>query len=140
MIGKCCPPVPTVGKPFIFSSWYIQRSRHGADPLQALSRVADTRDLATCGMIAAEVGRGLRIPRFLDLYRRVWRDMLWIQSSEQVWDRTMRLAWDLDRKGTVLPIHDIHIAACAMEISAAVLTCDRHFHQIPGLTVTDCLY
>lgn len=122
------------------SSWYIQRARIGRDPLIELSLVADSRDLATCGMIAAEVGRGLRIPRFLERYRRAWREMLWIESSETTWGRTLEIAWELDRKGKVLPIQDIHIAACALEVSAVILTFDPHFSLIPGLTIADCLY
>jgi predicted nucleic acid-binding protein len=122
------------------SSWYIQRARKGKDPLFELSLVAETRDIATCGMIVAEVGRGLKIPRFLKRYRLAWSEMVWVQSSERIWEHTMEIAWRLDRKGTVLPIQDIHIAACALEISAAVLTFDQHFKLIPGLTVTDCLY
>jgi len=122
------------------SSWYIQQARSGRDPLLELSLVAESRDLATCGMIVAEVGRGLRIPRFLERYRRAWREMLWINSSATLWDRTLELAWELDRKGNVLPIQDVHIAACALELSAVILTFDRHFSLIPGLTVSDCLY
>jgi predicted nucleic acid-binding protein len=122
------------------SSWYIQLARSGRDPLFDLSLVADARDIATCGMIVAEVGRGLREPRFLERYQQAWREMLWIESSANVWQRTLQLAWALDRKGILLPVQDLHIAACALEISAVVLTVDRHFTRIPGLTVTDCLY
>jgi len=122
------------------SSWYIQRARSGQDPLIELSLVVDSRDIATCGMIIAEVGRGLRVQRHLERYQLAWREMMWIESSERVWERTLELAWDLDRKGDVLPLQDIHIAASALEISAVLLTFDNHFARIPGLTVTDCLY
>ena len=91
-------------------------------------------------MILAEVGRGVRVPRYLNRYLRAWREMMWIESTESVWSKTLELAWHLDRKGEVLPVQDIHIAACALEISAVLLTFDRHFALIPGLTVTDCLY
>lgn len=122
------------------SSWYIHQARQGRDPLLELSLVEGVREIATCGMIVSEVGRGLRMRHYLERYQAAWREMLWVGSSAHVWNRTLELAWTLDRKGEVLPIQDIHIAACAIEISAVVLTCDRHFSRIPDLTVTDCLY
>jgi predicted nucleic acid-binding protein len=91
-------------------------------------------------MVISEVGRGLRLPNVLKRYQDVWREMLVIQSTPEVWDRTLELVWTLDRQGIVLPIQGVHIAACALEISAVVLTYDRHFKSIPNLVVTDCLY
>jgi predicted nucleic acid-binding protein len=63
--------------------------------------------------------------------------MLYVQSSQGIWQHTLELAWQLDRQGRVLPIQDIHIAACALSINAVVLTHDQHFQEIPGLDATD---
>lgn len=122
------------------SSWYIHQARQGRDPLLELGMVAGTRDIATCGIIVAEVGRGIRRREHLEAYRRAWKEMYWIHSSQEVWERSLELAWELDRAGTILPVQDLHIAACAMECGAVVLTYDRHFENIPGITVTNCLY
>ncbi len=122
------------------SSWYIHRARLGKDPLRELADVALFREIAVCGMITAEVGRSIRLAHHLEKYLDCWKDMLWVESTKDVWKRTLALAWDMDRKGILLPVQDIHIAACALEISAVVLTLDQHFHHFPGLVVTDCLY
>ncbi|MGA0370112.1 MAG: PIN domain-containing protein, partial [Kiritimatiellia bacterium] len=108
--------------------------------MHKLDKVSSFRTLATCGMVMSEVGRGLRLPNVLKRYQDVWGEMLVIQSTPEVWDRTLELVWTLDRQGIVLPIQDVHIAACALEVSAVVLTYDRHFKLIPDLVVTDCLY
>lgn len=63
--------------------------------------------------------------------------MRYIPSTNAVWQTTSELAWQLDRQGKVLPIQDIHIAACALAINAVVLTYDAHFHEIPGIDATD---
>jgi predicted nucleic acid-binding protein len=122
------------------SSWYIHQARLGRDPLRELADVALFREIAVCGMITAEVGRGLRFSKHLERYQQSWNGMLWVEASTEVWNRTLALAWNLDRKGIILPVQDIHIAACAMEVSAVVLTLDQHFHHFPELIVTDCLY
>lgn len=119
------------------SCWYIHQARNGHDPLRALSFLAETRDIATCGLIQAEVGRGLRHRRWLEKYQRAWSVMLFPDSSPKRWEETLELASNLDRQGVNLPIQDIHIAACALHAGAVVLTYDRHFQAIPGLDETD---
>ena len=63
--------------------------------------------------------------------------MRYIPTTNVVWENTAELAWQLDRQGKILPIQDIHIAACAMAINAVVLTYNQHFHEIPGIDATD---
>lgn len=60
-----------------------------------------------------------------------------IPSTKAIWRTTSELAWQLDRRGKVLPIQDIHIAACALSINAVLLTYDLHFQEIPWLDATD---
>jgi hypothetical protein len=122
------------------SSWYIAESRNGRDPLQELALAAEDRDIAVCGLIVAEVGRGVRERRFLNRYIRAWTEMLYIPSTQQRWNETLQLAWHLDRKGVIIPLQDIHIAACSLSCGAAILTNDEHFRQIPGLTVVREIY
>jgi len=119
------------------SSWYIQQARQGRDPLRILAIMAESRDIATCGLIAAEVGRGLRDRRWLDGYERAWSVMLYLDSSRARWQETLALAWSLDRQGILIPMQDLHIAALALHAGAVVLTYDTHFQQVPGLDATD---
>lgn len=49
-------------------------------------------------------------------------------------DRFGRIAAALRRKGTPLPTNDIWIAAHAMESGADLLSFDRHFGQVDGLS------
>jgi len=122
------------------SCWYIERMRAGQDPLRELAVHAQSRDIATCGIVVAEVGRGIQVRKQLDRYRAAWEVMLFVSSSNSLWDSTLELAWQLDRQGKVLPLQDLHIAVCALHIGAVVLTVDEHFQQIPGLDATDRIY
>ena len=121
----------------IDSSWYIQQARQGRDPLRMLAFLAETRDIATCGLVAAEVGRGLRERRWLVAYERAWSAMLYLESSRDRWEETLAMAWSLDRQGILVPIQDLHIAALALHAGAVVLTYDTHFQRVPGLDATD---
>lgn len=122
------------------SSWYIRTAREGNDPLLALSFMSESRDIAVCGVITAEVGRGIKSAKVLERYEAAWEVMLYLDDGHKRWEATLALAWALDRKGIILPIQYIHIAACAMHGGAVVLTYDEHFQMIPGLDATDEIY
>lgn len=124
----------------IDSSWYIQRAKNKQDPLLILAAFAETRDLAVCGLITCEISRGIQSTRVLSRYQEVWENMLYVESNADRWKETLQLAWELDRQGQVLPLQDLHIAACAQHIGAVVLTEDQHFHNIPGMVVTHQLF
>lgn len=117
------------------SSVLIGLLRRGLDPAKELAGRAKRMDLATCGMVRLEVLRGVVQPTarravagFLDV-------MCNVPADNRLWDEAAQLAWELDRKGRILPAQDLVIAACARRIGAAVLTFDAHFSEIPDLTV-----
>jgi len=115
------------------SSFYIQMLRQGKDPLRALAFTAAVRDLAVCGVVRCEVGRGLRNPRILQRFQAFWNVMIGVPTDEQLWDSVAETLWQLDRSGLTLPLPDVVIACCARRIDAAVLTTDVHFAYIPGV-------
>jgi predicted nucleic acid-binding protein len=121
------------------SSFYIGLLRQGQDPLRALTASALMRDLAVCGVVRCEVGRALRPARVRQHFCACWDAMINIPTDQRLWDEAEQTLWDLDRRGRVLPLTDVVIACCARRIGAVVLTHDRHFQQIPGITVTDRL-
>lgn len=48
-------------------------------------------------------------------------------------DRYSRIAMQLKKDGSPIPINDVWIAAQAMEHGAELLTSDRHFERVAGL-------
>ncbi|MSU48135.1 MAG: PIN domain-containing protein [Opitutus sp.] len=119
------------------SNIYISAVRAGRDPFQQFAVGIDDRDweFATCGMVMLEVCRGQRDPNLLKRYRERFAVMIFIPTTNQIWERATQLGWALDRQGRVLPAQDILIAACALQAGASVLTADAHFQSIPGLKV-----
>ncbi len=119
------------------SSWYIRLLRAGRHPLRELSPIADMRDVATCGVIRSEVGRGLRDGNRLRKFQARWDVMLYVPTDNRLWFDVETLAWQLDRAGKMIPLPDIIIACCARRINAVVLTFDGHFSEIPGLVAVE---
>ncbi len=119
------------------SSWYITLLRAGRHPLHELALIADVREVATCGIIRCEVGRGLRDANRLRKFQARWDVMLYVPTDNRLWVDVETLAWEMDRLGKTLPLQDLVIACCARRINAVVLTFDGHFAEIPGIVATE---
>jgi predicted nucleic acid-binding protein len=121
------------------SSYFISLQRQGSDPFTALGSQADACEFLTCGMVLMEVMRGIHAGKAVQRYRDAFAVMVWIPTTSRVWDEATSIALSLDRKDRPIPPQDALIAAHALHAGAAVLTFDRHFRQVPGLTVLTSL-
>jgi predicted nucleic acid-binding protein len=121
------------------SNFYITAARTRIDPFRELGARLAEYDFATCGMVVLEVLRGRSDPNILRHFRERFAVMIYLPTTNQIWERATQLAWALDRQGTILPAQDILIAAHALQTDAMVLTYDTHFSSIPGLRVVDHL-
>ena len=121
------------------SSFFITRLGDRADPLAELERLQLEYDFAINGIIWAEVLRGRSDPHVRDRFDSTFSTMLFLTLTPGAQRRAARLAWDLDRRGDVIPLPDILIGVTALEHDAAVLTFDRHYRKIPGLVAVSDL-
>lgn len=121
------------------SNFFIRSLKAGLDPFAQLAQHAEKTEFVTCGVVVAEVTRGLRAPSLRQKFGENFALMTCVPTTTFIWDRVAHLAWSLDRQGIILPLPDLIIAATALEADATVLTFDTHFKKIPGLRVTDHL-
>jgi predicted nucleic acid-binding protein len=121
-------------------SWYFVEAAAGRDPLHGLAFMAESRDIATCGLIRAEVGRRVRDERSLKRICQAFEAMVNVPSDPDCWERTMNLGRLLDQRGLCVPLPELHVATCALSIGAVVLTYEPLYEKIPGLSATDRIY
>ena len=117
------------------SSVFIDWIRQGRNPTRILRPFVLADQVFTCGVIRVEVLRGAVKPTVKAELGELFDALRDIPFSTAVWDRSVALAWTLDRQGSVLPLSDLMIAACALDVGAAVVATDPHFNRIPGLKV-----
>jgi predicted nucleic acid-binding protein len=117
------------------SNVFIDLLRRGRDPLRTLLHTYESTDLVTCGVVRAEVLRGIKSIKARNRLDRFFSEMRFADLTSSAWDEVWNLAWQLDRKGRVLPLTDLAIATCALRSGAWIMTSDAHFDQIPGLQV-----
>jgi predicted nucleic acid-binding protein len=118
---------------------YIDWLRRGEDLAFVLKPYLISDQVLVCGIVRAEVLRGIRSIKLRDEVSDLFDLMKEIPIDAQLWKKVATLAWTLDRRGNVLPMTDLVIAGCALEANSSVVTTDPHFAQIPGLKVKKSL-
>ena len=117
------------------SSVYIRLLRNGVDPVAELASRFEITTLVSCDVVRCEVLRGMVHPKARADLAGFFNLLVHVSTDHRVWRMTENIAWQLDRVGRVLPLPDLIIAACALHAGASVLTEDRHFDSIPGLSL-----
>ena len=116
------------------STIYIDWFRRRVDPRPILEPWIKARALAICGIIRAEVIRGVIHPGQKTKISALFDLLEDVTTDSTLWHEVAELAWQLDRQGIRLPLTDIAIAACSLRVGARLITADEHFSKIPGLS------
>lgn len=117
------------------STVFIHLMRSDLDPVEILTAWIPPYELLTCGMVRLEVERGIIGKRLRNRMVRFFNMLRFIPTTNPIWANATEMARTLDRAGKVLPAQDILIAAHALKFGGRILTSDRHFESIPGLTI-----
>ena len=94
-------------------------------------------EVATCGVVLFELLQGIKNPREEALMLNAFQAIEHLEMTSRLWINAGRLSSQLRKKGQTLPLSDIIIATLALENSYSLLTIDRHFDGIAGLSVVN---
>ncbi|MBC7962669.1 MAG: PIN domain-containing protein [Steroidobacteraceae bacterium] len=92
-------------------------------------------EVVTCGVVLYELLQGLKNPGEEVLVQNALQALSHLEMTRDLWISVGRLSAQLRAAGHTLPLSDVMIAAIALENGCAVLTVDRHFEAVPGLTL-----
>lgn len=121
------------------SATYIDLMRAGRDPRQVLAPMLREGRLYNCGIIRAEVLRGIKIEKRYQQMEQFFDIIPEVPTDSRLWRQVSRLGWELGRKGKWPPATDLAIAAAALRIHATLVSPDAHFKDIPGLKLLRAL-
>jgi len=119
------------------SSAYIDLLRAGVDVRQPLVPFLRSGKLYNCGVIRAEVLRGMKTPAALSGLEAFFDIVPEIPTDAKLWRQISQLGWDLARKGKWPPVTDLIIASSCQRIGATLVTRDAHFQDIPRLKILE---
>jgi len=107
--------------------------RSGEDFRQRLLPELRAGQLYNCGVVRAEVLRGIKLPSMRDAMCDFFDIIPEVPCDAKLWRQVSELGWSLGRRGKWPPITDLTIAVCAQRVGATVITSDAHFRDIPNL-------
>jgi predicted nucleic acid-binding protein len=96
-------------------------------------------EVVTCGVVLFELLQGIKSPREEALVLSAFQAVPQLEMTATLWIKAGQLSSRLRKKGHTLPLSDIIIATLALEHKNSLLTVDRHFDVIPGLTVINAV-
>lgn len=94
-------------------------------------------EVVTCGVVLYELLQGIKSSREEALVLSAFQALPHLETTSGLWVNAGKLSSQLRKKGHTLPMSDIIIATLAMEHACSLLTVDRHFDAIPGLSVIE---
>lgn len=115
------------------SAVYINLLRAKVDVRQTLVSALQAGQLYNCGVVRAEVLRGISNLRFKAEMEAFFDIIPEVPTDAKMWRQVSDIGWNLGRKGKWPPVTDLVIAACAMRVRATLISPDAHFVDIPGL-------
>ncbi|MFZ4774594.1 MAG: PIN domain-containing protein [Terrimicrobiaceae bacterium] len=117
------------------TSVYIDHLRAGEDIRQLLMPFLRAGLLFNCGVIRAEVLRGMKSPAARDGMLGFFDIVPEVPCDARLWHTVSLMGWQLGRNGKWPPVTDLAIAASALRSGCRLISPDHHFQDIPGLIV-----
>jgi predicted nucleic acid-binding protein len=123
----------------IDSAAYIDLMRAGEDPRQVLAPLLRAGRLYNCGIVRAEVLRGIKIDKTYRQLEQFFDIVPEVPADPRLWREVSQLGWTLGRQGKWPPVTDLAIAAAALRVRATLISPDAHFQDIPNLSLAKAL-
>jgi predicted nucleic acid-binding protein len=93
-------------------------------------------ETVTCGVVIMELLQGVKSSREEKLVLNAFQALTHLEMNRDLWASAGRLAAVLRAKGHNIPFSDIIIATLTTHHHCTLLTVDRHFEDIPGLSIS----
>ena len=90
-------------------------------------------EVATAGLILAELRRGCRTPSQVKLMLEAMEPLPYLEIDRASWLKAGEIAVEADARGYRLEVGDCLIAAVVLREHCSLFTLDRDFSRIPGL-------
>jgi predicted nucleic acid-binding protein len=90
-------------------------------------------EVATAGLILAELRRGCRTPNQVTLMMDAMEPLFYLESDRTSWLKAGEIAAEASARGFKLEVGDCLLAAVALREGVSLFTLDRDFSRIPGL-------
>jgi len=102
---------------------------------KALEQLIVSDSVVTCGIVLFELMQGIKSEKEKAVITNSISNLPYIEMDLQLWEKAAVISSSLKKKGIILPVSDILIAAIALKHKLPVFTLDKHFESISGITI-----
>jgi len=117
------------------SIWVEYFNRPESEYAQRLAEFLEIEGVCVTGIILAELLQGAKTHAEFESLRKNLKVLPLLKESEKTWEKVGKLSFELQRKGTVIPLTDCLIGVLAQENNCQVFTLDNHFTYVPQLEI-----
>ena len=117
------------------TSIWIEFFKPKSDIGDKLEKLIKENSVWTCGIVLFELVQGTKSDHEKSKILGILSDLKYIEMTLLLWRKAGELSVSLKQKGMNLPLSDIFIATIAIEHHLHVFTLDKHFEQIPVLSI-----
>ena len=100
-----------------------------------LSSLLAEGSVTICGIVIFELLQGIKSDKEKSIILNAISELPYIEMNKALWEKSATLSSTLRKKGIVIPLSDILIAAISLEYDLSIFTLDKHFDDIPGITI-----
>ena len=124
-------------KLLVDTSVWIDYFRDNSHTTEFLEKQLLEDNVYIVGIIVSELLQGIKNETDREIIRNSLDAINYINMNYADWIRAGDISYSLRKNGVTLPLTDIAIAAVAIENKLTVVTNDKHFKSIPGLSVME---
>ncbi len=114
------------------SVWINFFNRPESKEKQIVDLLLDQERICLVGIVLSELLQGTKSEKEANLLISKLTALTFLETNSNIWVKTGLISANLRRKGIVLPLSDILLAAIAQENNCEVYTLDPHFKLIQG--------
>jgi predicted nucleic acid-binding protein len=114
---------------------WIEYFKNNSDVVSFVEKHLLEDSVYLVGIIVSELIQGIKNDKEREIIRSSIDAINFIDMKFGDWIRTGDLSNTLRKSGITIPLTDIAIAAAAIGNDLVLVTRDRHFSQIPGLSI-----
>jgi len=115
------------------SVWIEYFQRKNALIEKEMDGLLRSEEVATAGLVLAELRRGCRTPSQVRLMLDAMEPLLYLESDRTSWLKAGEIAAEASARGYKMEVGDCLLAAVVLREGCSLFTLDRTFSRVPGL-------
>jgi len=122
------------------TSVWIEFFRNADSPaVERMEKILEEDEVFVPKMVLAELIQGAKSAREIGVIDDFLEAFHIIDQDDDTWVRAGRLAYDLKKRGTTVPLSDCYLAVIALHNKCKIFTLNRHFQDIKCLAGIDLI-